>query len=189
MLAYIGGKILVKRENYIIVVVNDIGYKIFVAPKLISELVGEAELYLYQQVKEDGTALYGFKTIGELEFFELLLTVSGIGPKSALAILSLAKIDEIKEAIALGKADLLTTVSGIGRKTAERLVVELKNKIGHLVSGDTLGGEARGDELEALVSLGYSLSQARESLGKVDSGITDSGDRIREALKYISRIS
>ncbi len=185
MLAYLNGKILVKRENYIIVVVNGLGYKIFVAPKLIADLLGEVELYLYQQIKEDGSALFGFKTVSELEFFELLLTVSGIGPKSALAILSLAKVEEIKEAIALGNADLLTTVSGIGRKTAERLVMELKNKISHLATGETLGGEARGEELEALVSLGYSLSQAREALNKVEAKITDSGERIRQALKNI----
>jgi len=185
MIAYISGKILVKREHYIIVVVNGLGYKIFVAPKLIQELSVQADLYLYQQVKEDGTALFGFKTVSELEFFELLLTISGIGPKSALGILSLAKIDEIKEAIALGNADLLTTVSGIGRKTAERLVMELKNKVSHLVSGDSLGADARGEELEALVSLGYSLSQAREALNKIDASITDSGERIREALKNI----
>lgn len=187
MIAFISGKILIKRDNYIIATTNGLGYKIFVAPKLAAELATDAELYLYQQVKEDGTALFGFKTMAELEFFELLLTVSGIGPKSALAILSLAKIDEIKEAIALGNADLLTTVSGIGRKTAERLVVELKNKIGHLSSGDSLGNEARSDELEALVSLGYSLSQAREALGKVNAEIVDSGERIRQALKNISR--
>lgn len=185
MIAYISGKILVKREHYIIVVVNGLGYKIFVAPKLVAELSMQAELYLYQQVKEDGTALFGFKTISELEFFELLLTVSGIGPKSALGILSLAKIEEIKEAIALGNADLLTTVSGIGRKTAERLVVELKNKIHHLANGDTLGTDARSEELEALVSLGYSLTQAREALNKVNSSVIDSGERIREALRNI----
>ena len=185
MLAYISGKILLKRDHYIIVTTNGLGYKIFVAPKLVTELSTDAELYLYQQVKEDGTALFGFKTPGELEFFELLLTVSGIGPKSALGILSLAKIEEIKEAIALGNADLLTTVSGIGRKTAERLVVELKNKINHLATGDTLGTDARGEELEALVSLGYSLTQARESLSKVNTEVTDSGERIRQALKNI----
>jgi Holliday junction DNA helicase RuvA len=187
MLAYISGKILVKRENYIIVVVNNIGYKIFVAPKLISDLGSEAELYLYQQVKEDGTALYGFKTIEELEFFELLLTVSGIGPKSALAILSVASVEELKSAIALGNHDILTKVSGVGAKTAERLVMELKNKVDYLAPAVGSSSQVRGEELEALAALGYSLAQAREALGRVGPDITDSGERLKAALKYLGR--
>jgi len=185
MLAYISGKILIKRENYLIITTNGLGYKIFVAPKLISELGSEAELYLHQQVKEDGTALFGFKAITELEFFELLLSVSGIGPKSALAILATAEVEEIKSAIALGNTDILTKVSGVGRKTAERLVVELKSKVDYLAPLDSSSGQNKSEELEALVALGYSLQQARKALAKVDVSISDSGERIKQALKFM----
>ena len=167
MIAYLAGKILVKKENYVILVVNQIGYKIFAASKFLAELSGEVELYIYHQVKEDGQALYGFKTLEELEFFELLLTVSGVGPKSALNIMSLAAVAELKNAIALGNHQLLTKVSGIGAKTAERLVVELKAKVGHLSLAAGEGGGARNDEIEALISLGYALGEAREALNLV----------------------
>jgi len=187
MLAYIEGKILTKRDNYIIVVSGGLGYKIFVAPKLAGELNDTAALYLYHQVKEDGQALYGFKTVAELEFFELLLSVSGIGPKSALAILAMAPINELKSAIALGDHSLLTRVSGIGAKTAERLVVELKNKVDYLAPADGETGQTRGEELEALVALGYSLAEARQALSQVDKTITDSGERIRQALRLLGR--
>jgi len=177
---------LVKRGSYLIIAVNDIGYKVFVAPRLISELGEAAELYLYQQVKEDGTALFGFKTLEELEFFELLISVSGIGPKSALAILSVAGVEELKSAIALGNYELLTKVSGVGAKTAQRLVVELKNKVDYLapLAG---GGASKGEELEALVALGYSLPQARAALNQVASDIADSGERIKAALRMLAK--
>lgn len=187
MLSYISGKILAKRENYLMVVNNGLGYKIFVAPKIIADLGETAELYLYQQVKEDGTALFGFKTLAELEFFELLLSVSGVGPKSALAILSLANVEELKSAIANSDVAILTRVSGIGQKTAERLVLELRNKVDYLAPLDGLNAsQSRSEELEALVSLGYSASQAREALGQVDKAITDSGERIKTALRWIN---
>lgn len=184
MLAYISGKILIKRENYLIIIANGLGYKVFVAPKLLTTLNEEAELYLYQQVKEDGTALFGFANLEELEFFELLLSVSGIGPKSALSILAAAQVDDLKAAIASGDVASLTTASGIGKKTAERLVVELKNKVDYLapLSGMSRNGS---EEIEALSALGYSLSQARSALAKVDPALTDSGERIKQALKFI----
>lgn len=187
MLSYITGQILNKRDNYIIVATNGLGYKIFVAPKLAGELNDTVELYLYHQVKEDGQALYGFKTLTELEFFELLLSVSGIGPKSALAILAMAPMDELKSAIALGDHSLLTRVSGIGAKTAERLVLELKNKVDYLAPAGDNAGQARGDELAALVALGYSLVEARQALANVDKNLTDSSERIRQALRLLGR--
>ena len=187
MIAYLSGKVLVKRANYIILVVNDVGYKVFAAPKLISELGAAADIYIYQQIKEDSAALYGFTALEELEFFELLLTVSGIGPKSALAILAMASVEELKSAIAMGNFDLLTKVSGVGAKTAERLVVELKNKVDYLAPAAGAAGQIKGEELEALVALGYSLSQARAALGQIDKQITDSGERIKAALKYLGR--
>lgn len=188
MLSYITGKILAKRENYLIVVNNGLGYKIFVAPKVIADFSDSAELYLYQQVKEDGTALFGFKALAELEFFELLLSVSGVGPKSALAILAMASVEELKSAIANSDVAILTRVSGIGQKTAERLVLELRNKVDYLAPvGESNFGQSRGEELEALVALGYSVAQAREALGRVDKEIVNSGERIKTALRFLSK--
>jgi Holliday junction DNA helicase RuvA len=150
----------------------------------------EIEVYTHQHVREDALDLYGFRSLEEMEFFELLLSVSGIGPKSALGVLAVASIDDIKESIVRGDSELLTKVSGIGRKTAERVVLELKEKIGRLTSiigekGDVIS--SNGDEIDALMVLGYSMQQARDALRKVGSEIKDSGERIREALKKIGK--
>lgn len=172
--------------------VNNVGYQIFIMPSLYGELAsGQAvEFYTHQYVREDALNLYGFKNLGELELFELLLSISGIGPRSALGVMSIAGASDIKESIARGDPALLTKVSGIGRKTAERVVLELREKIGKL-AGDN-GGEGKGklgssDEIDALMALGYSLAQAREALNNVDGKITDSGERIRQALKRLGK--
>ena len=192
MISYLKGKILAKRQNFIIVSVNGVGYQVFLSPgaQIKMEAGQEIEVYTHQHVREDALDLYGFRSLEEMEFFELLLSVSGIGPKSALGVLAVASIDDIKESIVRGDSELLTKVSGIGRKTAERVVLELKEKIGRLANMVGQKGEvisANGDEIDALMALGYSMQQARDSLSKVDSGIKDSGERIREALKKMGR--
>lgn len=188
MLSYIQGKIIAKSASYLIVENGGLGYQIFVNTGLYADAVvnNEIELYLHQHIREDANDLYGLKNLAELELFELLLSISGIGPKSALAVLSVAGIDEIKQAIANGDSGLLMKVSGIGRKTAERVVLELKEKIGYLptAAGQT---SAKSDEIDALIVLGYSLIQAREALNNIDQGIVGSGERIKAALKGLGK--
>jgi Holliday junction DNA helicase RuvA len=118
--------------------------------------------------------------------FELLLTVSGVGPKSALNILSAANLDNLRQAIVMNDHTLLTKISGIGAKTAEKIVVELKSKLGTLALGSS-NVSVNSDELDALVGLGYSLGLARQALGQVDQMVTDSGERIRAALKILGK--
>ena len=193
MLAYLSGKIINKGADYIIVRVQDVGYKVFVNSKMYAgmEIGGLVDIYTHQHIREDASDLYGFNSLADLQMFELLLSISGIGPKSASAVLSIAGVDDIKEAIAAGDSSLLTKVSGIGKKTAERVILELRGKIG-AVSGansDSAGGgaAASGDEIDALMALGYSLSQAREALGPVDKKIKDSGERIKAALSKLGK--
>src|SRR3989339_135964 len=191
MIAYLRGKIQNKQKNYIILNVRDIGYLVFVSETIFVDLeIGqEIELYIHQHIREDAHTLYGFKSLEQLEMFELLLTISGIGPKSALAVIGIASVDDIKDSISRGDSSLLIKVSGIGKKTAERVVLDLRDKVGYLavsgVAGTTCDISSSRDEIDALIALGYSLQQAREALQKVDSQITDSGERIREALKGI----
>lgn len=191
MISYLKGKVKHKGNGFIILEVNNVGYQVFILPRLYDELKfkQEVELYTHQQVREDALNLYGFTTIVELELFELLLSISGIGPRSALAVMSIASTTDIKNSIGRGDPALLTKVSGIGRKTAERVILELREKISRL-SGD--GELAKGqfdsnDELDALMALGYSLTQAREALKGVDGKIKDSGERIRQALKRLGK--
>lgn len=192
MISYLKGKIKHKGNGFVILEVNNIGYQVFISPLLYADLNfnQEVELYTYQYVREDALNLYGFKSREDLELFEMLLSISGIGPKSALGVMSIATTDDIKESISRGDSALLTKVSGIGRKTAERVVLELREKIGKLGVGDAkLGGGYLGssDEIDALMALGYSLSQAREALNNVDAKIKDSGERIRQALKKLGK--
>jgi len=188
MIAFLQGKIIAKQLSYVILLVNQVGYKVFVNQKFIDDLLlgNDAEMYIYQQVKEDALVLFGFKTNEELELFELLISVSGVGPKSALNFLSIASVAEIKESIIMGDYALLTKVSGVGQKMAERVVLELKNKVGGLIGDQTVDqATARNDELDALIGLGYSVQQARDALKQVNPLIVDSGERVKEALRII----
>ncbi len=190
MIAFIRGRIIIKRTSYAVVETGDIGYQVYMGEALLNELIlgSEAEIYTFHQVREEASDLYGFKSPDDLELFELLLTVSGIGPKSALGILNIATASDIKEAIMRDDAGLLTKVSGVGKKTAERLVLELKTKIVKIGGTTTLNPSSAltgGDELDALMSLGYSLSDARNALLEVNSDITDSGERVKAALRRL----
>ncbi len=191
MINFLSGKILNKSNGFITIRVGDVGYKVFVCESDWNKLEvgGEIELHTYQYVKEDALDLYGFKSVEELELFELLLSISGIGPKGALGVLSIAKIEDVKDSISRGDPSLLTKVSGIGRKTAERVVLELREKIGPSASSGQVAeagrGTASGDEIDALMALGYSMQQAREALLAVDESVKDSGERIKAALKRL----
>jgi len=192
MLAYLRGQILAKSNNYLILEVNNVGYQVFVGEAFLSSLKAgeEGEFYISHQVREDASDLYGFRSLNELNLFSLLISVSGVGPKSALGVLAIASPDDIREAVVRGDAALLTKVAGIGKKTAERLVLELKNKIAKSLDGATLSSglsDGLGDELDALMSLGYSLPDARGALDSLDAALTDSGERVKAALKSLSR--
>ena len=190
MIAYLKGKIINKIQNYIILCPENIGYKVEISEKLFSEISinQEIELYIYHHIRENSSQLFGFNDVDELEMFELLLSVSGIGPKSALGAISSGNIYELKDYISKGDPSLFVSVSGIGKKTAERIVLELRDKIAHLeMSNQGIGDKTRPtsnhDEIDALIALGYSLQQARSALQKVPPEITDSREKIKIALK------
>jgi len=193
MIAFLEGKIINKSKDYLVIKNNGIGYKVFVNADLFSQVntSENIELYIYHHITEQSSSLFGLKNKEEQEFFELVLSVSGIGPKTALNVLAAATIHEIKNSISRGEGDLLNKVSGIGPKTAERVVLELRNKIDHIEmstsNSDAGRGQASGDEIDALISLGYSMVQARDALKSVDPSVLDSGARIKEALKNLSK--
>jgi len=188
MISYLRGRIINKSLNYAILEVSGVGYQIYAGENFLNELkVGvEVEIYTHHQVREEASDLYGFKTMEDLELFTLLLTVSGVGPKSALGVVSMASASDIKEAIIRGDANLLTKVSGIGKKTAERVVLELKTKIlrsGGVTTTINSSSLIGSDEIDALMSLGYTLNDARSALNLIDPKLTDSGERVKAALK------
>ena len=131
--------------------------------------------------------LFGFFHREELEFFELLIGISGIGPKSALGVMALAPLDTLKRAIAAGEITYLTKVSGIGKKMAQKIILELREKLAGEAAGEAGELAADADVLEALISLGYSRAQARGALQKIPSTIISTNDRIKEAIKILGR--
>ena len=183
MIGSIKGKIILKTDKFIIVETQGVGYKINVSPDTLSKQNdNEASFWIHTHVREDAIDLYGFKDRQELEFFEMLINISGIGPKGALGILGIASIETLRKAISTGDIAYLTKISGIGKKTAEKIVIELRDKMGEQKEGTSLQGEL--DALEALKSLGYSQNEAREALKKIDPEL-NTNIKIKEALKIL----
>ena len=193
MISNLFGTIKYKNEKSIILNVNNVGYEIFIALPFLEKLkIGqEKEFFTYLYVREDLMVLYGFENQNEKKFFELLISVSGVGPKSALQTLSIAKLSEIKKAILRDDPSLLKKVSGIGTKTAERIVVELKNKLDDLPieKGEAInlavGGQA--GAFEALQSLGYNPQEIRDVLKQIPSEIENENEIIKSVLKLIGK--
>jgi Holliday junction DNA helicase RuvA len=189
VIAKISGKIAFFRDNYVVVDVTRVGYKIFVTDFAMGKIAGkeEVELYTHTYVREDTLSLYGFLSLDELEMFELLISISGIGPKAGIGILSIAEPKTIRTAVISGDSSILTRVSGVGKKTAERVILELKNRIAELPGEDQGAARADSEAIEALTSLGYSVSQAREALKNVPEKIKDVSERVKEALKRLGK--
>jgi len=188
MIGQLTGKISVADSRFVILDVGGVGYKIFCSADTLGKLKKAdsiVKVWTHLIVREDVLDLYGFLDKSELEFFELLIGISGVGPKSALSILSLAPPDTLKKAIASNNTSYLTQVSGIGRKIAEKIVLELRDKIGELADHGQLEQEA--ETIMALEALGYSTREAREALRRLPDHITDTSEQIKEVLKHLGK--
>jgi len=190
MIGRISGTIVHRGDGIVIVDVSGIGYLVYVKQATLDEIqkskTDSVTLWTHHAVRENSAELYGFLHRETLEFFELLLTVSGIGPKSALAILNVAPVPTLRSAIASGDATHLTKTTGIGTKRAERIVMELKDKF-ELAEGETSEHQDVSDVIEALKSLGYSQKEARDALQKLPKDTVSAGEKIKQALKILGR--
>lgn len=189
MIAKLTGKIEYLKSNYAVVDVSGIGYKVFLSAYTFGKVagMGEVSLFIHTYVREDTLALYGFLTSEELEMFELLISISGIGPKAGMGILSIATPKTIKTAILNEDPSILTKVSGIGKKTAERVILELRNKVADMTTGEKEEATIDSDAIEALLTMGYSVSEARDALKIVPLDIKDVGQRVKMALRNLGR--
>jgi Holliday junction DNA helicase RuvA len=190
MISYLEGELILKKQDFIIVKSGGVGFKLFV--HFDTGTIGEKiVLFTYLVVREDSLSLYGFKTYEELELFETLISVSGIGPKSGMGILSLADPHTIKTAIVEEDPGILTRVSGIGKKTADRVILELKNKFS-VDDLETMEGSSRlnvsehNDAIEALVGIGYGQNEVRKVLAEISKD-KSLEERIRLALKELGK--
>ena len=207
MISFLEGKIEYRGDKYLILNAGGIGYKVIVSPKLLNSLAnrkssvkmgGDPEsaeginivrLFIHSQLNlREGTFdMYGFQNKEDLELFHLVTSVNGIGPKSAMGILSTIEPKHLKAAIMNEDADYLKKVSGLGPKTAQRLILELKNKVDYLDVGDMQGVDLgqEGQAMEALLALGYSPSQAQGALKEAKGETLEK--RVREALRFLGK--
>lgn len=190
MIATLEGRVSEKINDMVVLVCNGIGYGLLVTFEDFGSLeVGkQAKVYVYENIRENAHDLYGFKNLETKALFEQLLTVKGIGPKMALAVLSIATLSHVRQAIAGGDVKFISQATGVGKKAAERVVVELKDKVGLATSEDATGflsipaANPNDEALQGLVALGYSVQDAAKALEKVDTKLPAS-DRIKQALK------
>lgn len=189
MIASLTGTIKKLDTKSVVLDVNDVGYRVFLTADTLHTLkTGDKQsFFTYLAVRENAMDLYGFCDQKEQDLFELLISISGIGPKGAINILSSVTADTLINAIGSGSTNHLIKVSGIGKKTAEKIVLELKDKLGALSSEEySTGLNSDSDVIEALKMLGYGTEEARESLKKIDKTIIDTGDKVKAALKVLN---
>ncbi len=190
MIGKLTGRIDLIKNGFILLHVQGVGYRVYATDVTLGKLArkDDAELYVHTNVKEDSITLYGFETLDELEIFELLLSISGVGPKSGLGILTIASPGTIRNAIIQEDSSILTRVSGIGRKTAERVILELKSKVDEL-PGKGTEAEATIDQevIDALITMGYSAAEAREALKAVPEDVKEISEKIKLALKAMKK--
>ncbi|EGT0013293.1 Holliday junction branch migration protein RuvA [Clostridium perfringens] len=201
MYEYIRGQFQGISKDYVVIELNNIGYKIFTSGNTMSNMpkVGdEVLLYLEQIVREDFIGLYGFTTREELEMFKLLLSINGVGAKAALSLLSISTVNNLKYAIMMGDEKHITRAPGIGKKTAQRIILELKDKLkpdeltseeGQLIKGINDNSDYSfniNETLSALMALGYTEKEAQKALEKVDKTLSIE-NMIKESLKLLMR--
>lgn len=173
MIAALRGKIMVKKPTEVVLDVQGVGYKVFISlqtSEILPALGEEVSLITYLNVREDALQLYGFSTESEHELFKQLISVNGIGPKVAISILSATKVDEFIQYVVTSNIKILTTVPGVGKKTAERIIVELKDKLAKMTLSPTISSsftqspQHHEDAIAALIALGFSHAAAEKSL-------------------------
>ncbi len=193
MISYLEGKIEYSGDKFVILNAGGIGYKVNIIPKLLNSLsesksIVKLNIHSQLNMREGTFDMYGFDTREDLELFHLLISVSGIGPKNALNIMSSVEPRHLKAAVVNNDPDYLKKISGLGPKTAQRLIMELQNKVDYLEVGDMKGLDLgqEGEATEALLTLGYTLNQAKEALKEDAKGKTLE-QRVREALKLLGK--
>ena len=186
MIAFLRGKIILKKDKFIIVDVNDVGYQVFLSGQTLlrlPEIGGEVKLFCYQNVKEAALDLYGFLAYDELEFFEVLMDIRGVGPKAALEISILGPLDRIKQKILNQDESVFAGIPGIGSKKAMTIMLELTGKLNTIAKAKPSSDEAE----TALTQLGFTRQQAKDALSRVPSSVKDSEERIKQALKNLGK--
>ena len=190
MIAHVFGKVAEKFNGSLVIDVHGVGYEVSVATNDFDAVIldQEVKFYTYHHVREQSEELFGFSSLAAKKLFEMLITVQGVGPKAALAILSLGDAEQVRNAIANADSSFVQKATGVGKKTAERVVVDLSDKVGlptHYGRAETpvqTELNTSDEALEALMALGYTLADATKALENVDANLP-TAQRVTEALK------
>lgn len=189
MISHLSGSVLFVRDTFLVLDVHGVGYRVHCMPRTLdtARTTRELALHTHLAVREDAMELFGFEAPEELELFGQLISISGIGPRSALGILALESIEKLVSAIAHGDVGYLTKVSGVGKKSAEKIVLELRDKVSLMQLNDVANTQHEdADVLEALQALGYRADDARKAVRELPSEVTDQGERVKQALRILS---
>jgi Holliday junction DNA helicase RuvA len=193
MIGFLTGKIISAKPTEILLDVKGVGYKVQISISTFEKISGKetASLFIHTNVKEDSISLFGFYSEAEKEMFELLISISGVGPKSAISLLAGISTDDLKHAITTGNVVRITAVPGIGAKTAERLILELKNKVKDIKEegAKPLKASTQKEAVAALITLGYNLTTAEKAINKILSENPDCGleELIKQSLQELNR--
>ncbi|OPZ23439.1 MAG: Holliday junction ATP-dependent DNA helicase RuvA [bacterium ADurb.BinA186] len=188
MISFLRGKIKLVRSGIIILDVLGVGYKVLVDQNIPLRENAEVEFFVHEHIKEDVDDLYGFKTWEELELFERLISVNGVGPKAGMAIMSAGKPDKVISSIVSDDLTFFTGISGIGKKVAAKIILDLKSKLSGLDGSDViLGVDRENDVLMALISLGYKKSEVAKIVSGIPADIATDQEKIRWCLKQLKK--
>jgi Holliday junction DNA helicase RuvA len=193
MISYLKGKVVLARFGVLIVDTCGVGHKVIVSPQIeikpnIVDLQEPIELFIHEHIREDADDLYGFISYEELELFERLISVNGVGPKAGMAIMSSGKADEIVRAIISDNLGFFTAISGIGKKAAAKIILDLKSKLSGDRSVNILSGDSASEDLtEALHSLGYKQIEIMSVIGKIPATAETLEDKIKWCLKNLAK--
>ena len=191
MIGSVRGKVILKDGNYLIVEASGVGYRVLVSSKvsLKTKIDDSLILYTYTHVREDELALFGFAEVEDLKLFENLISVSGVGPKTAMSVFSFLTREEVINAVMKGDTMVFSGIPRLGTKNAQKIIIELKNKLGDSGSLDLsdLTGEANDEVIEALSGFGFTRREVGEALRKIDSTASTSEEKIKLALKYLGK--
>lgn len=190
MIGSVKGKIILRDGNHIIVETGGVGYRVLVSSKVLSNSKDDGiSLFTYTHVKEDALELFGFSELQDLKLFENLINVSGVGPKTAMAIFSYSDRENIVNAVLKGDVDFFTQIPRLGRKNAQKIIIELKSKFKDSSSFDLTDADSSENEeiLIALKSFGFSHKEITDALKNVDSKAETTEEKIKLALKYLGK--
>jgi holliday junction DNA helicase RuvA len=189
MIGSLTGNAVHRTEKYVIIDVSGVGYKVYATQDTMEYASSTPEVFLFVHtvVREDVFELYGFRDENSLTLFERLISISGIGPRSALGVLAVASVETLRSAIIAGDISYLTKVSGIGKKIAEKIILELRDSIGKNIQIENSIAKDDADVVEALESLGFSNAQARAALQNTSKETVGTDNKIKEALRQLAK--